>query len=46
MCDSELWLLSHPELRDTVRMKALRQWLLKKLSARTDLLAGKKPLQP
>lgn len=46
MCDSELWLLSHPELRETVRVTALRQWLLKALLARTDLLAGKTPLQP
>ena len=45
MCDSELWLLSHPELRETVRVKALRQWLLKAMSAQTDLLAGKRPLQ-
>jgi DNA-binding transcriptional LysR family regulator len=45
MCDSELWLLSHPELRETVRVKALRQWLLKALSAQADLLAGRKPLQ-
>jgi DNA-binding transcriptional LysR family regulator len=44
MCDSELWLLSHPELRDTVRVKALRHWLLKALSAQADLLAGLKPL--
>ncbi len=46
MCDSELWLLSHPELREAVRVKALRQWLLKTLSARADLLAGKTPWQP
>jgi DNA-binding transcriptional LysR family regulator len=46
MCDSELWMLSHPELRETVRVKALRQWLLKALSAQADLLAGKQPLQP
>lgn len=45
MCDSELWLLSHPELRETVRVKALRQWLLKALSTQTDLLAGKRPVQ-
>jgi DNA-binding transcriptional LysR family regulator len=44
-CDSELWLLSHPELRETARVKALRQWLMKALSARADLLAGKQPLQ-
>lgn len=43
-CDSELWLLSHPELRETVRVKALRQWLLKALSAQADLLAGRRPL--
>ena len=44
-CDSELWLLSHPELRETARVKALRQWLLKALSAQADLLAGKNPLR-
>lgn len=43
-CDSELWLLSHPELRETVRVKALRHWLLDALSAQVDLLAGKRPL--
>lgn len=40
-CDSELWLLSHPELRETVRVKALRQWLLKALRAQAGMLAGK-----
>lgn len=44
MCDSELWLLSHPELRETVRVKALRHWLLKALSAKAALLAGGQPL--
>lgn len=44
MCDSELWLLSHPELRETARIKALRQWLLNALSKHADLLAGLKPL--
>ena len=44
-CDSELWLLSHPELRETVRVKALRHWLLDALSVQADLLAGKRPLQ-
>ena len=42
-CDSELWLLSHPELRETVRVKAARQWLLKALSAQGALLAGDCP---
>jgi len=46
MCDSELWLLSHPELRETVRVKAVRQWLLKALSEQADLIAGKELLQP
>lgn len=45
-CDSELWLLSHPELRETVRVKALRDWLIKALSAQADLLAGKRPVPP
>lgn len=42
-CDSELWLLSHPELRETVRVKAARQWLLKALSVQVGLLAGDCP---
>lgn len=42
-CDSELWLLSHPELRETVRVKVARQWLLKALSAQSALLAGEQP---
>lgn len=45
-CDSELWLLSHPELRETVRVKALRHWLMKTLSAKADLLAGMQPFPP
>lgn len=45
-CDSELWLLSHPELRETARVKALRQWLLKALSAKTELLAGLQAVPP
>ncbi len=42
-CDSELWLLSHPELRETVRVKVTRAWLLKALSAQTALLTGQRP---
>jgi DNA-binding transcriptional LysR family regulator len=42
-CDSELWLLSHPDLRETTRIKAMRQWLLHALSARVKLLAGLAP---
>jgi len=39
-CDSELWLLSHPELRETARVKAVRQWLLAALARQQPLLAG------
>lgn len=42
-CDSELWLLSHPELRQTARIKAARQWLLAALSVEVALLAGERP---
>lgn len=39
-CDSELWLLFHPELRETARVKATRQWLVKALTAQAPRLAG------
>lgn len=42
-CDSELWLLSHPDLRETVRVQAARQWLQAALSAQAPLLAGQLP---
>lgn len=42
-CDSELWLLSHPALRETVRVKAARQWLLAALSSQVALLTGERP---
>lgn len=42
-CDSELWLLSHPELRETARVKAVRVHLLKALAAQQALLAGERP---
>lgn len=41
-CDSELWLLSHPDLRETARVKATRQWLLKAVSTQTALLKGER----
>ena len=44
-CDSELWLLSHPDLRESVRVKAVREWLLQTLGAERDLLAGQRPLE-
>lgn len=42
-CDSELWLLSHPELRETARVKAVRQHLLQSLAGQQALLAGERP---
>lgn len=39
-CDSALWLLSHPSLRETARVKAVREWLLRALKAHKALLAG------
>ena len=41
-CDSELWLLSHPELRETARVKACRQWLHAQLLLQAPLLAGER----
>jgi DNA-binding transcriptional LysR family regulator len=37
---SELWLLTHPDLRDTVRIKAVFQVLLYELKSKTHLLNG------
>ncbi len=42
-CDSELWLLSHPELRETARVKAVRVHLLQALAGQQALLAGERP---
>lgn len=42
-CALALWLLSHPELRESARMMALRQWLLKFLATKADVLAGDAP---
>lgn len=39
-CDSELWMLFHPALRETARVKAVRQWLLQALERQRPLLAG------
>jgi DNA-binding transcriptional LysR family regulator len=41
-CDSELWLLSHAALRETARVKAVRQGLQKALQAQMPLLAGER----
>lgn len=42
-CDSELWLLSHAELRETARVKAVRDWLTAALSDLAPRLAGLRP---
>lgn len=42
-CDSELWLLSHADLRETVRVKAARDWLRRALASQAALLAGEIP---
>lgn len=41
-CDSELWLLSHPELRETVRVATVRRWLQAQLADQVALLAGER----
>lgn len=39
----ELWLLTHPDLRHTARVKALMQFLLQALEAERDLIEGLLP---
>lgn len=41
---SELWLLTHPDLRNTARIKAAFQTLQQALTDMADLLAGERPL--
>ncbi len=38
---TELWLLTHPDLRSTARIKAIFQTMQRELSLRSDLIAGK-----
>ncbi|WP_326534998.1 LysR family transcriptional regulator [Pseudorhodoferax sp.] len=40
-CASALWLLTHPDLRETVRVKAVLQWLHAALAPARDRLAGR-----
>lgn len=40
----ELWLLTHPDLRHTARVKALMAYLYDKLKEDEDLYAGNKPI--
>lgn len=39
----ELWLLTHPDLRHTARVKALMAFLYEKLKQEADLFEGKRP---
>ena len=39
----DLWLLTHPDLRHTARVKALMSFLYDALSAEQDLFAGERP---
>ncbi|MDK2125963.1 LysR family transcriptional regulator [Parachitinimonas caeni] len=39
-CMSELWLLTHPDLRDTLRVKVIYQLLLQALLQKRDILRG------
>jgi len=39
----ELWLLTHPDLRHTARVKALMAYLYEKLKKEEDLFEGKRP---
>jgi molybdate transport repressor ModE-like protein len=40
-CSKDLWLLTHPNLRHTTRVKAVFQLMFEELSAAADLFAGK-----
>ena len=38
--DTELWILTHPDLRHTARVRALSDLLFSRLRGAADLLAG------
>ena len=38
---TELWLLTHPDLRSTARVKSVFQMLQRELALRADLIEGK-----
>jgi DNA-binding transcriptional LysR family regulator len=42
----ELWILTHPDLRHTARVKALITYLYDALRKESDLFAGKRPRKP
>ena len=43
---TELWVLTHEDLKRTARIRAITDWLVERLSRDRDLLAGRRPLQP
>lgn len=40
---SELWVLTHADLRDTARVRAMTDWLVNALGAQRDLFEGRRP---
>lgn len=42
-CANDLWILTHPDLRDTVRVSTVFEALRQELSKAVSLLAGKRP---
>jgi DNA-binding transcriptional LysR family regulator len=42
---TELWVLTHEDLKRTTRIRALTDWLVEQLSRDRDLLAGRRPLK-
>lgn len=42
-CTNDLWILSHPDLRNTMRIKTIFQTLQEQLGAAAPLLAGEMP---
>jgi DNA-binding transcriptional LysR family regulator len=42
--ESDLWLLSHPEMRRVKRIKAVQDYLMEAIKEQADLLEGRRPL--
>ena len=42
---TELWVLTHEDLKRTARIRALTDWLVERLSRDRDLLVGRRPLR-
>ena len=39
----DVWILSHPDLRETARLRAFREFLSKTIAQHTDLFEGRRP---